>query len=109
TLIPWLSSRFGKLEHITNKNFFGRVILGFERGLDRFTHWVTGILRWSLKSRWTKLGSLGVAVALFFLSLFIADTFVGGEFFAKLDRGQFIVQMELPKDASLEQNNFMTL
>jgi HAE1 family hydrophobic/amphiphilic exporter-1 len=108
TLIPWLSSRFGKLEVITNKTFFGRIILGFERGLDSFTHWVSGILTWSLKSRWTKLGSLGVAVALFFGSLFIAGTFVGGEFFAKLDRGQFIIQLELPKDASLEQTNFMT-
>jgi HAE1 family hydrophobic/amphiphilic exporter-1 len=108
TLIPWLSSRFGKLEHITGKNIFGRIILGFEKGLDRFTHWVTGILTWSLKSVWTKLASLGVAVLLFIGSIMIAGTFVGGEFFAKLDRGQFIVQMELPKDASLEQTNFMT-
>jgi len=108
TLIPWLSSRFGKLEHLTNKSFFGRIILGFEKGLDRFTDWVTGILKWSLKSRMTKLASLGVAVVLFFGSLFIAGAFVGGEFFAKLDRGQFIVQMEQPKDASLEQTNFMT-
>src|SRR5690606_30499906 len=108
TLIPWLSSRFGKLEHITGKNLFGRIILGFEKGLDRFTHWVTGILKWSLKNRKTKLASLGIAVLLFVGSIMIAGTFVGGEFFAKLDRGQFIVQMELPKDASLEQTNFMT-
>ena len=26
TIIPWLSSRFGKLEHITGKNLFGRLI-----------------------------------------------------------------------------------
>jgi HAE1 family hydrophobic/amphiphilic exporter-1 len=31
TIIPWLSSRFGKLEHIEGKNAFGRVILGFEK------------------------------------------------------------------------------
>ena len=34
---------------------------------------------------------------------------MGGEFFAKLDRGQFMVQIELPKDASLEQTNLMLI
>ncbi len=109
TLIPWLSSRFGKLEHITGKNIFGRIILGFERGLDKFTHWVTGILKWSLKSRGTKLATLGIVILMFFSSLFlVGGGFIGGEFFPKLDRGQFMVQLEMPKDASLEQTNFMT-
>jgi HAE1 family hydrophobic/amphiphilic exporter-1 len=30
------------------------------------------------------------------------------EFFAASDSGEFLVQIELPKDASLEQTNFMT-
>ncbi|WP_116790371.1 efflux RND transporter permease subunit [Flavobacterium psychrotrophum] len=109
TLIPWLSSRFGKLEHITGKNIFGKIILGFEKGLDIFTHWVTGILTWALENWKTKLASLGVAIALFVGSIMIAGNYVGGEFFAKLDRGQFMVQIELPKDASLEQTNLMLL
>ena len=109
TLIPWLSSRFGKLEHITGKNIFGKIILGFEKGLDSFTHWVTGILKWALKSRGTKIASLLVAIGLFFGAIFITGKYVGGEFFAKLDRGQFMVQIELPKDASLESTNLMLL
>ncbi|MFP9113990.1 efflux RND transporter permease subunit [Flavobacterium sp. RHBU_3] len=109
TLIPWLSSRFGKLEHITGKNIFGKIILGFEKGLDKFTHWVTGILTWALKNWKTKLASLGVAVGLFIAAIMITGKYVGGEFFAKLDRGQFMVQIELPKDASLEQTNLMLL
>lgn len=109
TLIPWLSSRFGKLEHVTDKTFFGRIILGFERGLDKFTDWVSGILKWSLKSRGRKLASLGIVLLLFFSSIFLVGAgFIGGDFFPKLDRGQFIVQLELPKDASVEQSNFMT-
>ncbi len=109
TLIPWLSSRFGKLEHIEGKNFFGRVILGFERGLDRFTDWVSGILKWSLKSRGTKITSLLVVLLMFFSSLFLVGAgFIGGDFFPKMDRGQFIVQLELPKDASVEQSNLVT-
>ncbi len=35
--------------------------------------------------------------------------FIGGEFFPKMDRGQFLVQMELPKDASVEKTNQVTL
>lgn len=109
TLIPWLSSRYGKLEHIEGKNFFGRIILGFERGLDRFTHWVSGILEWALKSRRNKLISLGVVLLLFFSSFgLVTAGYVGGDFFPKMDRGQFIVQLELPKDASVEQSNMLT-
>ncbi|SCY26645.1 efflux RND transporter permease subunit [Flavobacterium caeni] len=109
TLIPWLSSRFGKLEHIEGKNLFGRIILGFERGLDRFTDWVSGILKWSLKSRATKVWSLVIVIVMFVSSLFLVGAgFIGGDFFPKMDRGQFIVQLELPKDASVEQSNFVT-
>ncbi|MES2485694.1 MAG: efflux RND transporter permease subunit [Bacteroidota bacterium] len=106
TLIPWLSSRFGKLEHLTGKNYFEKTILTFERGLDKFTHWVTGILKWSLgHKRWTLL----IVVLLFFSSIgLLVAGFIGGEFFPKMDRGQFLVQMELPKDASVEQSNLAT-
>jgi HAE1 family hydrophobic/amphiphilic exporter-1 len=47
TIIPWLSSRYGKLEHIEGKTF-GRIILGFESYLTRFINWVSGLLTWSL-------------------------------------------------------------
>jgi HAE1 family hydrophobic/amphiphilic exporter-1 len=109
TLIPWLSSRFGKLEHVEGKNLFGRIILGFERGLDRFTNWISGILKWSLARRRNKVLSLLIIIVLFASSLALAiGGFIGGEFFPKMDRGQFIVQLEMAKDASVEQSNFMT-
>ena len=106
TIVPYLSSRFGKLEHLTNKNTFGRVILGFERMLDRFTHWVTDILKWSLGH---KRRTLLIVLVIFFASLgLVGGGYVGGEFFPQTDRGQFLVQLELPKDAALEQTNFQT-
>lgn len=109
TLVPWLSSRFGKLEHISNKNLFGKIILWFESRIDAFTHWVSGILEWALKSWKTKLATLLIAVILFIGSFsLVAAGFVGGEFFPRIDRGEFMVQIELPKDASIEQTNFIT-
>ena len=109
TIVPWLSSRFGKLEHLTGKNIFQKFILWFEGILERFTNWISGLLKWSLKSVGTKLATLGIAVVLFFGSFALVGAgFVGGEFFPQMDRGEFMVQIELPKDASLEQTNILT-
>jgi len=106
TIVPWLSSRFGKLERITGKSFFGRIIIGFEKGLHKFTNWVTNILKWSLAHKKTTLALVfGLLIASFYL---VGAGFIGAEFFAKSDRGEFLVQIELPKDASIEQTNFIT-
>ena len=106
TIVPWLSSRFGKLEVITGKNLFGRIILSFERGLTKFTAWMTSLLVWCLgHKRWTLL----VVFVLFASSVFlIIGGFIGSEFFPKSDRGEFLVQIEMPKDAAIEQTNLMT-
>ncbi|MGN6418309.1 MAG: efflux RND transporter permease subunit [Pseudobacter sp.] len=106
TIVPWLSSRFGKLEHITGKNIFGKIILGFEKGLTSFTHWITNILKWSLGH---KRITLAIVLVMFVGSLYmVAGGFIGGEFFAKSDRGEFLVQIEMPKDAAIERTNLMT-
>src|SRR3954470_1255143 len=106
TLVPWLSSRFGKLERITGKTLFGRIIIKFEKGLHGFTDWVTSILKWSLAHKKTTLALVfSLLIASFYL---LGAGFVGAEFFAKSDRGEFLVQVELPKDASIEQTNAVT-
>ncbi len=106
TIVPWLSSRFGKLEHITGKGFFGKLILGFEKGLTKFTQFVSIILKWSLAHKKTTLS----LVFVLFISSFalVGGGFIGTEFFAKSDRGEFLVQIEMPKDVSIEQTNLMT-
>ena len=106
TIVPWLSSRFGKLEHITGKGIFGKLILGFEKMLTRFTEFVTRILKWSLHYKKTTLAIVFVLLIASF-SL-IGSGFIGAEFFAKSDRGEFLVQIEMPKDVSIEQTNQMT-
>src|SRR5690606_24814725 len=66
-------------------------------------------LKWSLKNVWTKIGTMTIAIILFFSSfLLVGFGFIGGEFFPKMDKSEFLVQVEMPKDASLEQTNFMT-
>ncbi|MDP5198633.1 efflux RND transporter permease subunit [Flavobacterium sp. DG2-3] len=107
TIIPWLSSRFGKLEHIEGKNLFGKIILGFESYLTRFTNWVSNLLNWCLDHY---IKTMVAIIVMFFGTIFwlMGGGYIGGEFFASSDSGEFLVQIEMPKDASLEQTNFMT-
>ncbi|KQB99925.1 efflux RND transporter permease subunit [Pedobacter sp. Hv1] len=106
TIVPLLFSRYGKLERIEGKNMFGRFILWFEKQLKKFTHWITGILTWALNH---KALTLGMVFIMFISSCgLMVGGFIGSEFFPKSDKGEFLVQIELPKDASLEQTNFFT-
>ena len=104
TLIPLLASRFSKLEHLSSKNMFGRFILSFERFLDRIIDGFTDALKWSFNHK--------IVVLLLPLVLFVASValvpmgFIGSEFVSAGDRGEFIVQLELPKNATIEQTNF---
>ena len=106
TIVPWLTSRFGKLERISDRTFIGRFVLGFEKQLHRFTQWVTRILKWSLDHKAITL--VGVTFLFFSSCGLVAGGFVGTEFFAQSDRGEFLVQIEMPKDASIEVTNQVT-
>lgn len=106
TIVPLLFSRYGKLEHIEGKNMFGRFILWFEKQLKKFTIWITNILNWSLRHKALTL----IMVFVMFLGScgLLGAGFIGSEFFPKSDKGEFLVQIELPKDAPLDQTNFYT-
>lgn len=109
TIVPWLYSRFGKLEHLNTSSFFGKIINGFEKGLDSFTHSISNILKWSLKSRMNKVITLLISVVLFFASVALLPLgYIGSDFFPSSDRGEFFLQFELEKDASLEKTNILT-
>lgn len=106
TLIPLLTSRFSKLEHLDKKSFFGKIVYGFEAGLDAFVDWLIGILRWGFSH---KIALLGFTFILFISSFFLViKGFIGSEFVSEGDRGEFLLRLELPKDATLEQTNFKT-
>ncbi|MDY0200932.1 MAG: efflux RND transporter permease subunit, partial [Tenuifilaceae bacterium] len=39
TLTPMLTSRFGKVQKLSSKNLFGRIVIGFERLIEQFSNW----------------------------------------------------------------------
>lgn len=104
TLVPLLSSRYGKLEQINPQSVVGRFINGFERIIDGMANSILGILKWSFNH---KIVTLLVVLAMFIASLWIAGAgFIGSEFMSPGDRGEFVIELELPKDASVEHANF---
>jgi HAE1 family hydrophobic/amphiphilic exporter-1 len=106
TLIPLLTSRFSKLEHLSKNSFFGKLVHGFERGLDAFVDWLVGILRWGFNH---KIATLAITFVMFIGSFFlVVGGWIGSEFVSQGDRGEFQIRLELPKDATLEQTNFQT-
>ena len=106
TVVPWLFSRYGKLELISNKSFFGKIIENFEKGIFWFTAEVTKILNWSLDN---KVKTFLVVFGLFVSAIaMVALGYIGSDFFPQTDRGEFLVQLEMEKDASIEETNFIT-
>ena len=106
TVVPWLYSRFGKLEHPDPNSFMGKLSIGFEGFIKRMTHLFSDLLVWSFKHKWK---TFVLVLFLFVGSCSLIPTgFIGAEFMPSMDRGKFLVQFELNKDASLEQTNFIT-
>src|SRR5690606_24880021 len=101
--IPLLASRFSRLEHVSDKNLFGRFILGFERFLDRVIETFTSILKWSFNH---KIVVLVLTVVAFVGAIALVPAgFIGSEFIGAGDRGEVNFQLELPKNATVEQTN----
>lgn len=105
TLVPLMTSRFGKIEEIKGKNAFGKFILWFEKQIDNFGNWIAKLLKWALKHKIITLGA--VTLLMFGSFALIGFKYISAEFMPTGDRGEFIVQIELPKDAPIEQTNEM--
>jgi len=107
TVTPLLASRLAKREHFREGSWLSRIIGAFENFLQQFTEWYSKALLWSLKH---KAVTLGAVTLLFFASLaLVVSGFIGSEFVTMGDRGEVIITLELPKDATIEQTNQATL
>lgn len=105
TLTPMLTSRFAKVENITGKGIFKYLLTGFENRIVRFSNWVANLLSWSLThKRW--VGGTVIVGFIAIMSLFPLG-YISFEFLPAVDRGEFMVQIEMPKDISMEESNAM--
>ncbi len=103
TLVPLLSSRFGKIKVLKKGNLFDRFLMGFEKIINEIKNFIMNILHWALEHKAT---TLIVVVILFFSSfLLVSNGYIQTEFMDAGDRGEFILLAELDKSATLEQTS----
>jgi HAE1 family hydrophobic/amphiphilic exporter-1 len=106
TLTPLLVSRFGKLTHPSRKKTGGRIILWVESKIEKLTETYTTLLKWSLfHKRWVLITTIVLVIGSFSL---VGLGFIGNEFVNMGDRGEVVVNVELPKNATIGQTNLKT-
>lgn len=103
TLVPLLTSRFGKVDTLDTNTLWGKALYRFEGVVSSFGDWVAGILRKALgRKRW--VGVVVLALTVLICALFPMG-FIGFEFMPKVDQSEFTVLLELPKDISIEESS----
>ncbi len=106
TVTPLLASRFAKLEKLTTGSLLGRFGLWFEGRFERLTGSYVKVLEWGLAHRGKVVG---ITIALFLGSFALVPLgFIGSEFIAVADRGEFAVTLELSAGSTLENTNAVT-
>lgn len=106
TLTPWLSSRFTKLSHLNKNKLTDKPLLWFENMITGFQRFFASVLQWTLHH---KRVSFTIIIALVIASFtLLGGGFIGIEFAANGDNGEFQIEAELPKETPLEQTNFLT-
>ncbi len=106
TVTPLLASRFAKMEQLTKGSMLGRFGLWFEKIFEGMTHFYMRVLEWGLAHRGKVVG---ITVALFIASFALVPFgFIGSEFIAVADRGEFAVTLELPPGSTLENTDAIT-
>ncbi|TAG77326.1 MAG: efflux RND transporter permease subunit [Betaproteobacteria bacterium] len=102
TLDPMLSSVWPDPEGERFKRFpwLGRLLAGFDRGMEGMQHRYERVMRWALSHRKSTiaiaLGSLGASVAL------MMGGVIGSEFVPRDDQSEFGMRIETPVGSSLD-------
>ena len=106
TITPLLASRFGKLEEMNAKSWWGRLNLGFERIIDQLKADYAYLLEIALgKKRWLLSG---VLVLIFGSVMLLAKGFIGATFIPASDQGELMIKIELDPSATIYQTNMVT-
>ena len=103
TVVPLLYSRFGKIDEFSSQSFIGKGIKSFEKMIDSIAKWFSNLLNWALSH---KLIVLGITFITLIGSICLMTFgFIGNEMAPSGDQGQFVVKLELSRDATIEQTN----
>jgi HAE1 family hydrophobic/amphiphilic exporter-1 len=107
TITPWLASRFGKVTHLSNKNWMHKPLIAFEAWLGKLTSLYANQLRWTLNHK--LIMTLVVIGAFVATALVMNMGILGQEMVASGDRGKVLLKLEYDKRTSLTENNIRSL
>jgi HAE1 family hydrophobic/amphiphilic exporter-1 len=102
TLTPLLASRMAKQTKLTNKTLGGRIVMGFERILKNITTSYGRTLTVALRRKRYIIPAAFLGIIIIPMML---GPYIGGEFVSQGDRGEFMISLELPQDATIQQTN----
>jgi len=101
TIVPLLTSRFGKLKVFDKKRPFDRFLIGFEKFVNAFKSAIMSALDWTLHHK--RITIISVVVLLFSSFFLVSKGFIQTEFMDAGDRGEFVLTMELDRTSTLER------
>jgi HAE1 family hydrophobic/amphiphilic exporter-1 len=105
TLVPLLTSRFGKIKILKKSSLLDRILMGFESVVNGIKSYIMSALHWALGHKTVTLVS--VVLLLFGSCSLVSNGYIQTEFMDAGDRGEFILKVELEKNATLDETNKM--
>jgi len=97
TLDPMMSSVWPEPHHHGKRNFFMRIVGGFNRGFDALARGYRHLIAWALRHR---LATVALTL-LVFIGTMALGPLIGFAFFPDVDRGEFVVLLRTPVGSSL--------
>lgn len=101
TLVPLLTSRFGKIKILKKSSLLDRILMGFESVVNAIKSVIMSALHWALNHKTVTLVSAVVLLISSFM--LVSKGYIQTEFMDAGDRGEFILSVELNKNATLEE------
>lgn len=105
TLTPLMASRFARLEHLTSRTLWGRIIQGFEHFLSQVKAVYARLLFRVLHHKRYLL--IAVIVMMIGSIALVPTGFIGASFSGSSDRGELAIQLETATDMPIRQTNLL--
>ena len=107
TLTPLLASRFSEVMELKPNKVLHKPLIWFENILDKINAFYKAILNWTLNRK--RITALALFLMIVGSLSLLGFGFIGSEFVKNGDNGEFIVELELPQESTIEQTNLATL
>lgn len=107
TLTPLLASRFSEVMELQPNKVLHKPLIWFESILDKINAFYKDVLDWTLNRK--RITAIALFVMIVGSLSLLGFGFIGSEFVKNGDNGEFIVELELPKESTIEDTNLATL